>query len=96
MTNVVNINRTEYVPPKVVDERAVAANKVHAQFAHDSLNFVTVSPHMAGFSIVAWDDEGTMSSVYYRGENDPFAPMLIPDMVRDMVKADVILPIERK
>ena len=72
--------------------REEEANEVHKLFASRGVDILELSPNMAGFAILAWDDDGTTSSVVYMGENNPFAPILIPGIALDHFKNNILNP----
>lgn len=70
--------------------RAIAARNVHASFAVDSDAITTGIGDMAGYVLMAWDDEGTMMSAHHFGSRNPFSPAMMPDLVRGRLAADVL------
>lgn len=83
--------------PKVVGiegGRALKARRVSDQFYADGEELMQAVGMPAGYAIVAWDDEGMMQSVLHRGERCPYAPSLLPNLIRDMVKADTVIAAE--
>jgi len=88
---------TETARPKVVGiegGRTMKARRVADQFYADGDDIMKAVGLPAGYAIVAWDDEGCMQSVLYRGERCPYAPSLLPKLCHDMIKADTIIAAE--
>lgn len=70
--------------------RAIAARNVQASFAVDTDTVSSTFPDMAGYFLVAWDDQGCMVSAYHCGARNPFSPAMIPDLVHGRAASDVL------
>lgn len=70
--------------------RAIAARNVQAAFAVDTDQVSSELQSMAGFWLVAWDDEGFMMSAYHCGHRNPFSPAMLPELIRGRAAADII------
>jgi hypothetical protein len=70
--------------------RAIQARNVRASFAVDCDEIESTAENMAGYAVVAWDDEGGMTFVYHAGVRNPFSPAMIPDLVRNRVAAEIL------
>ena len=70
--------------------RAIAANEVLAEFASKTADISTEVETMAGFAVMAWDDEGNLVTEVHIGGRTPFSPMLVPAFARDLFKADIV------
>jgi hypothetical protein len=63
--------------------RDIEANDVHAHFAEKTERVLVQCERMAGFAIVAWDDEGVAEIEYHQGKNSPLPSMMVPRLVKD-------------
>lgn len=63
--------------------RDIEANDVHAQFAEKTERVLVQCERMAGFAVVAWDDEGVAEIEYHQGKNSPLPSMMVPRLVKD-------------
>lgn len=70
--------------------RAIAARDAHASFAVDTDTITTSLRDMAGYVVIAWNDEGDFSPALYCGSRNPFSPVMIPDLVRGVVSRCVL------
>lgn len=67
--------------------RTLYARDVQAAFADKTEAASVDTPDMAGFLIVVWDDQGMMATKFHHGQMSPYAPSLLPDIIRDSVRA---------
>lgn len=47
---------------------------------------------MAGFAVIAWDDEGFVASSYHTGDRNPYAPPLLPDIIAEEIQRHISAP----
>lgn len=69
--------------------RDAEANEVLATFAKETLELSKEVERMSAFLVVAFDDEGFITSRLYYGHNFPIPPPMLPDIIRDAVVSDV-------
>ncbi len=67
----------------IAQDRDVQANDVHAHFAEKTERVLTQCERMAGFAVVAWDDEGVAEIEFHQGKNSPLPSMMVPRLVKD-------------
>lgn len=82
------------VPPSnlrfIEGGRAIAARNVQASFAVDTDAVSSNLGGMAGYYVVAWDDEGTMITAYHCGTRNPYSVAMLPDLLRGRIASDVL------
>jgi len=66
--------------------RARAANDVQNLFAELTSELSIECPEMAGFVVVAWDDEGFMNCTFHVGPRTPVPGMMLRDYVNQKIK----------
>lgn len=69
--------------------RAIAARDVQASFAVDADEIQTQLHNMAGYYLIAWDDEGQFNTAVHLGTRNPFAAVMLADIVHNRVSNDV-------
>jgi hypothetical protein len=67
--------------------RAIAAQAVLSEFASETETVSTTSQDMAGFLVIAWDDEGGMVSAFHNAPRSPFSAELLTTILTDKVKS---------
>lgn len=79
--------------PKLVSiegGRAIAARDVQAAFAVDADSVSTETLNMAGYIIIAWDDEGGIEIKVSNAPRSPIASILLPNMARELVEGHIM------
>lgn len=66
--------------------RSIAARDVHAEFSNTGVDFLRELPEMAGYFMVAWDDEGRAISVHSVGKRNPYSFAMFREIVADHVQ----------
>jgi len=69
--------------------RAREAKDVLDHFANSTLAVTTQCSDMSGFVVIAWDDHGVPTTARHLGKNNPVPFMMIPDIVRDILKTEL-------
>lgn len=80
------------VPPAFVSiegGRAIAARDVLGAFAKASDSVSIETPNMAGYYLVAWDDQGFMTTAYKAGIRNPYCGALLPDVINQRLLQDL-------
>ena len=81
------------VPPSnircIEGGRAIAARNVQASFAVDTDAVSSDLTSMAGYYVVAWDDEGGMVSAYHCGARNPYSVAMLPELLRGRIASDI-------
>lgn len=62
---------------KVEGDRAKAALEIHNEFASDTQAITVECPEMAGYVVIAWDDEGHFQDAMCNGVRSPYAKEMI-------------------
>ena len=70
--------------------RSIVARNTQSSFAVDTSSVSTQLEGMAGYVVIAWDDEGLMASAYHCGSRNPFSPAMLPDLLRGRIAADIL------
>mgnify|MGYP003329622680 CR=1 FL=1 len=70
--------------------RAIAARDVQASFAVDTDEITTSIPNIAGYVIMAWDDEGSITDAYHLGTRNPMCHQMILDLFKSRFSGRVI------
>lgn len=85
-------NAPQVERPKIVaieGGRAIKAREVREHMLDKSDACSNAFDNMAGFAIVVWDDEGQTHTATFQGTRCPFAPSLVPQVVRYCVARNV-------
>ena len=88
MTNEV-IERPSSAFVSIEGGRAIAARDILGHFAKSSDEVSTGTENMAGYYIIAWDDQGFMTTAYRAGRRNPYANAILPDAVTQRLKQDL-------
>jgi len=70
--------------------RSIAARDMQASFSVEADTLQCAIPNLAGFVLVAWDDEGNIQATHHLGVRNPYSPAMIPDLIRNRAAHDIM------
>ncbi len=70
--------------------RAISARNTKTVFDKESFDVSNALENLAGFFMLAWDDEGQISWAYHSSTRSPFSPALLPDIIKERAASAVI------
>lgn len=89
MTDTADTNRRSNVR-SIEGGRAIKARDVQAEFAKETSSVSELCPNAAGFFVIMWDDEGEFAYSVHKGDRNPYAPSLLPNIVKEKVRAALV------
>jgi hypothetical protein len=70
--------------------RAIEGRRMRVEFDGAAVDMAGGVENMAGYFLVAWDDEGNFTSSLSLGPRNPYPTMDVPDKILQMARADII------